>query len=169
VNYIKNYAATGLIPALFPGVNVELKAVERIGNVRGIRPVLAWLFRNNEPKAVRSQLNRLKYANDVSVGVEFLLKLFQFDVEQVALLLRHRDLYKQRETPELQQIARTELERDVLDFAKITGKERELRHFLSYQSPVKSQDYMHLQGKAIRDAMTRDEAESYKRTIAGQA
>jgi len=172
VNYLKNYEATGLLPAVFPGLRVDMHDVDRIGNVKNIKAVLAWLLKQDDPKAVRIQLNRLKYANDVSDATAFLVRLYRFDVAQVAQLLKHRDLYKQLENPELQAAGQKVLTTDVLDFARISGKEAELRHFLNYQPTVKSQDFMHLKGKAISDAMSGAESAAYQRssdeTLAGR-
>lgn len=172
VNYLKNYEATGLLPAVFPGLQVDMHDVDRIGNVKNIKAVLAWLLKRDDPKAVRIQLNRLKYANDVSDATAFLVRLYRFDVAQVAQLLKHRDLYKQLDSPELQAAGQKVLTTDVLDFARISGKESELQHFLNYQPTVKSQDFIHLKGKAISDAMSGAEAAAYQRssdeTMAGR-
>lgn len=164
VNYLKNYEATGLLPAVFPGLQVDMSDVEKIGNVKNIKAVLAWLLKQENPAAARVQLNRLKYSNDISDAVAFLLKLFRFDSAQVAQLLRQRDLYKQLQTPELQQQSQEMIFKDVHDFAKISGQEAELNHFLNYQPTVRSQDFMHLQGKAIGSAMNAAEAEAYQRS-----
>ena len=123
------------------------------------------MLKDNNPQAIRLQLNRSKYPNEIADGVAFLIKLFHFDISIVANLLSHRDLYKQLD-PVLQSAAKGSLEGDILDFAKISGKETELNHFLSYQPVVKSQDYMHLKGKAIRDAMNSAEADNYRKSYA---
>lgn len=160
INYLKNYQAVGLLPAVFPNLNIDLQDVDQIGDVRNVNAVLAWLLKKDEPKSVRFQLNNLKYSNDISDTVAFLLRLFNFEINQIAQLLKHRDLYKQISV-ELQQQAKDELERNVLDFAKISGKEVEFKHFLGYQSSIKSQDYQHLNGKEIGDAMKNAEAKAY--------
>ena len=162
VNYLKNYEATGLLPAVFPGLQVDMQDVDRIGVVKNIKAVLAWLLKSGDPKTVRIQLNHLKYPNDVSDAASFLVRLYRFDVSQVAQLLKHRDLYKQLESPELQSAGQKVLTTDVMDFARIAGKENELQHFLNYQPTVKSQDFMHLKGKAISDAMSGAEASAYQ-------
>ena len=164
VNYLKNYEAVGLIPAVFPGLEIDLHDVDRIGNIKNVKAVLAWIFKNDDPRVVRMQLNRLKYPNDIADSVSFLLKLFKFNVSQIAQLLRYRDLYKQLDFP-LQGAAKASLEQDVRDFAQISGKESELNHFLGYQSNVKSQDFMHLNGKAMGDAMNKAEIENYAKTL----
>lgn len=163
VNYLKNYEATGLLPAVFPGLQVDMHDVDRIGGVKNIKAVLAWLLKSDDPKIVRIQLNRLKYANDVSDAAAFLVKLYRFDVANVAQLLKQRDLYKLLDDPELQATKQKTITDDVLSFARISGKEAELRQFLKYQPTVKSQDFMHLKGKAISDAMNDAEALAYKR------
>ena len=167
INYLKNYEAVGLIPAVFPSLQVDMQNVNRIGNNRNIKAILAWLLKDNNPQTVRLQLNRAKYPNDVTDEVGFLVKLFHFDIARVANLLTHRDLYKQLD-PALQVTAKATLERDILDFAKISGKESELQHFLAYQPTVNSKDFMHLKGKAIGDAINGAEAASYQRSLNGQ-
>lgn len=164
VNYIKNYEATGLIPAVFPGLQVNLEAVEKIGQVKNVKAVLAWLLRNENPSVARMQLNRLKYANDIADSVSFLLKLFHFEPNQIASLLKYRDLYKQL-APELQNSARETVFQDVKDFATISGQAAEMNHFLSYQPTVRSQDFMHLKGKEISDAMNAAEAGAYQSSV----
>ena len=163
VNYIRNYEAVNLYPAVFPGININLNNVEKIGKIKNIKAVLAWLFRNEDPKFVKIQLNRLKYANDISDGVYFLSKLYRLDVSEIASLLKQRDLYKQL-APELQAVSKRTLKQDVIDFAKITGKEKELDHFMNYQSQVNSQDFMHLKGKDISNAMKNAEMSAYQKS-----
>jgi tRNA nucleotidyltransferase/poly(A) polymerase len=164
VNYLKNYEATGLLPAVFPRLQIDMHDVDKIGNVKNIKAVLAWLLKQSDPKTVRIQLNRLKYANNVSDAVSFLVKLHLFDVAQISQLLKQRDLYKQIENPQLQELEKRTLINDVLDFAKISGKEQELNHFLNYRPVVNSQDFMHLKGKAIGDAMNNTEALAFQKS-----
>lgn len=165
VNYLKNYEATGLLPAVFPNLQVDMSDVEKIGNIKNIKVVLAWLLKQENPAVARVQLNRLKYSNDISDAVAFLLKLFRFDIAQVAHLLRQRDLYKQLQTPELQKQSQKIIFKDIKDFAKISGQETELNHFLNYKPTVQSQDFMHLQGKDIKNAMNAAETEKYQQSL----
>lgn len=163
VSYLKNYQVTGLLPAVFPRLKVDMHDVDRIGNVKNIKAVLAWLLKNDDPKTVRMQLNRLKYPNDISDAVAFLLKLYKFDVAYIAQLIKQRDLPKLNPNPEQQMIGQNTMNKDIMDFARIAGREKELQHFLNYKPTVKSQDYLHLTGKAIGDAMSNAEAESYRK------
>lgn len=166
VNYIKNYNITGLMPAVFPGLQIDLNDIEQIGDVKNIKAVLAWLLKKDNPTAIRLQLNNLKYSNDVADSVSFLLKLFRFEPEKIGQLLKHRDLYKQL-SPELQLQNKAIIFQDVQDFAKISGQTAELNHFLNYQPTVQSQNFAHLKGKAIGDAMNAAEAENYRKSQDG--
>jgi tRNA nucleotidyltransferase/poly(A) polymerase len=75
IAYVKNYEALGLMPAVFPKLKVDLHDVECLGNCRNPKAVLAWLLKGNED--IRKKLNDLKYANDVSDRVNFLVKLLK--------------------------------------------------------------------------------------------
>lgn len=165
VNYLKNYEATGLLPAVFPNIQIDMSDVDQIGNVRNIKAILAWLFKNIDPKIARFELNKLKYSSEISDAVAFLIKINHFNVSQIAQLLKYRDLHKQLKDPTLQLVAKQNMEKDIMDFAKISGKETQLRHFLMYQPTVKSQDFTHLKGKAISDAMSDSEAQSYRSSL----
>lgn len=164
VNYLRNYEATGLLPAVFPALSVDIHDAERIGSVKNVKAVLAWLLKGDEPKKVRSQLNRLKYSNDVSDAVAFLLNLYRFDIQKIPQLLKYRDLYKQL-SDEQSRLAKEAMIADVMDFAKIAGMEAELQHFLNYESKIKSEDYLHLSGKAISEAMSIAEVNDYKKSL----
>lgn len=162
INYLKNYEVTGLIPAVFPGLKVDLHDVQRIGNIKNIKPVLAWLLKSNDIKKVRDQLNKLKYSNDIADSVVFLMRLLTFNPAQIAQMVKQRDLYKQLETPELQKQAYSTLTQDVQDLAKIAGLDKEINHFMKYQPQVKSQDYMHLPAKDRGSAMSNAEMQAYQ-------
>ena len=160
-NYIKNYEVTGLLPAVFPGLSPNLKDIENIGNTKNIKAVLAWIFRDGDPQKIRSALNRMKYPNNISDGVGFLIRVHQMDESQIYQILKQRDIYKQLKDPLLQTEAKKDMEKDIMDFAHIAGTQSALQHFLNYQSQIKSQDFMHLKGKEISDAMSNAEKISY--------
>lgn len=155
VNYIKNYAATGLIPAVFPNLKVDLHDVDQIGNTKNIKAVLAWLLKSEDPSTVRTRLNKLTYSSDTVNTVSFLLKLFKFNPSEIADLIKKRDLYKQL-APEIQDKAKNVIFKDIQDFAKISGQSAEINHFLNYNPTVNSDQYLHLspaeRGKAMKSA-----------------
>lgn len=154
VAYVKNYDALGLMPAVFPGLKVDIHEVERIGNCRNPKAILAWLLKSNDN--IRNKLNDLKYANDVSDRVNFLVKLLQGG--NIVPLLKLRDLHKQLK--EGAEAVKAEMGQDVRNFGQMVGMEVE--YFLSYQPIAKAQDFLHLKGKAIADAMAELENRNYK-------
>jgi tRNA nucleotidyltransferase/poly(A) polymerase len=159
--YVQSYEALGLMPAVL-GVVAD---IEKIGRCRNLKAVLAWLLKGRE--GVRKHLNKLKYPNDVSDRVEFLQKLYLFNVDKVAHLLRQRDLYKQLEGEQREQ-ALAELVQDIRDFAEIAGASiGDMDYFLAYQPVAKSEDFMHLAGPEIGKAMARYEAQCYLDGLVG--
>lgn len=161
VNYILNYKALGLFPAVFdlypdlaPQIDPE---PEKIGQCRNVKAVLAWLF--SYTANARKRLNELKYSNDISDRVDFLLKLQSLRFEDIAGLLKRRDLYKQLKKG--REEAWEELQKDLRDFAKIIGHEEHFEFFLNYQPIAKSQDFLHLSGPAISKAMAEAEENNY--------
>lgn len=160
-NYIKNYNVVGLLPAVFPKMNVNLNQIERIGNEKNINAVLAWIFRNENPSSVRTQLNKIKYPNTVADSVAFLIKMYNFRPQQIPEMLKQRDLWKQIKDPILQEKSRNEIMKDIQDFARISGKSTDFNHFVNYNSPVKTQEFLHLTGKEIGDAKNAAEINSY--------
>jgi len=154
VNYILNYQAVGLMPAVFPNLQVDLEDVPQIGQIKNIKPVLAWLLKSNQsPQQVRSKLNTLKYPNDVSDTVAYLIQLLKFDPKNIMNYLRYRDA-----RPHLG------IEKDIADLAKIANLEGELGHFANYKQRTNSQDFMHLKGPEIGKAMSSAEADAYQKS-----
>lgn len=88
VAYLKNYEALGLLATVFPGMDLDMDSVDRLGhesihdtkgnNFDHAILVLALLLRKNgSPDKIRSTLNKLEWPNEVSDGVSFLLKAWQ--------------------------------------------------------------------------------------------
>lgn len=151
VNYLLNYQATGLFPAVFPGLKVDLQDINRIGTVRDLTAVLAWILKSNGD--IRKHLNRLKYPNDVSETANFLIQLLHFDPKKIFSYLRYRD-------------AHPGIDKTILEFGKISGQLNEFQHFLKYRQQTASQDFLHLKGPAIGQAMASAETEHYLKSRA---
>jgi tRNA nucleotidyltransferase/poly(A) polymerase len=88
VSYLRNYERLGLLSTVFPNLELDIEAVDRLGHEdihatknNGFNHailVLALLLRKNgSPDKVRSALNKLEWPNEVSDGVAFLLKTWQ--------------------------------------------------------------------------------------------
>ncbi len=172
-NYLKNWDSLNLMPTLFPGIRVNMAGVERVDN-RNLKAVMAWIFRDNDPKDVRNKLNRLKYPNNVSDGVAYLMSLIQrgenghaFQDERVAQLLRKRDTYKQLQSDEERERVGQEMHQDIRDFGRLSGTGEDMEHFLRYEPSVQSQDFMHLPPNQRGTAMADAERERYRRSRQG--
>lgn len=146
VNYILNYYVTDLFPAVFPGLKVDIDDVQKIGNIKRITPVLAWLLKSNDD--IRRKLNNLKWPNDISDTANFLIQLMNFDPNKIFNYIKYRD-------------AHPGMDQDILDFGKITGMESEFIKFLNYKQKTKSQDFLHLKGPEISKAMANAEKDHY--------
>lgn len=154
VNYILNYHAVGLMPAVFPALQVDLQDVPKIGQNKNIKAVLAWILKSNpSPQYVRQKLNALKYPNEVSDTVGFLIQLLKFDPANILTYLKYRD-------------ARSHLniKKDIADLAQIAGLDGELGHFANYNQQTKSQDFLHLKGPEISRAMAGAESDAYQKS-----
>ena len=183
INYLKNWHMLNLFPTLFPGIQVNMDNIERVDN-RNLKAVMAWIFRDNDPKMLRNRLNALNYPNDVSDGVSNLLNHIQrgeeghdFANDNIAHLLKKRDVHKQlsddpvidqkgQAGPSLRAKAGEEMHRNIRDFGRMTRTSDDMEHFLNYQPTVKSQDYMHLPGAERGPAMKAAEIEAYKKSRA---
>jgi tRNA nucleotidyltransferase/poly(A) polymerase len=74
-SFIKNYETLGLLPAVFPGLDVDVDSAQHLNGESAKNPtvVLAQLLRRNDPKTVRSQLNKLKWPSEIADEVAFLV------------------------------------------------------------------------------------------------
>jgi tRNA nucleotidyltransferase/poly(A) polymerase len=183
INYLKNWHMLDLFPSLFPGIQINMDNIERVDN-KNLHAVMAWIFRDNDPKKLRNQLNALSYSNDVSDSVANLLNHIQQGEEghefahgNVAQLLKRRDIHKQlsddpviepdgKAGPSLRAKAGDEIHRNIRSFGRMTRTSDDMEHFLGYQPTVKSQDYMHLPGAERGPAMKAAEIEAYKKSRA---
>lgn len=183
VNYIKNYVSVGrddishpygLLSTVFPGLKVDVGDIDRIGNIKNPKAVIAWLLKSNLSKSkkdsddtasakfVANKLRDLKYPSDIFDSVEFLLRLYRFDPQKVFGYLTKRDIYKQEKNDKIKKLKKFTMEQDITDFAKMAGLENELKYFLNYEPQAKAEDFMHLKGPDIRRAMANHETQSYQ-------
>lgn len=127
-SYLRNYETLGLLPAVFPGLTLDMDSVEKLEGPVGRNPVvaLALLFRKNgNPDKVRSTLNKLDWPNDITDEVAFLLKSWQVG---------------QNPTPET-------MSRHALDMAKKPTRRDSYALFGNLVGPEVNQDHWsHLSG-----------------------
>jgi tRNA nucleotidyltransferase/poly(A) polymerase len=159
-SYLKNYASLGLLESVFPGLNVDVSGIDRIGNLKNPRVIFAWLLRSN-PR-VGQQLNALKYPNELSEPVQFLIDAMQFGPDQALSILKNRDRRLIRpgkkktslspeEMASNEKMAR-ETRQDLADLSKIVGQnlspeaQARMQHLQTYQPPQISGEELMAQG-----------------------
>jgi hypothetical protein len=121
--------------------------------VKSFPATLAFILRDNtDPQKVRSALNALKYSNEITDKVELLLMLNDFDKYQILTLLKKKNAIAQG------------IEKDIEDFGKLTNN-KHISQFANYKQQTKSQDFMHLKGPQIAQAMNQAEKEMFTKLI----
>jgi tRNA nucleotidyltransferase/poly(A) polymerase len=145
--YMMNYKALGLLSTIFPGLGIDLSSEI---NSRDPIATMSFIFRNNDPNKLRSKLNELKYSNEISDTVAFILRVaYNLNKSNIIRMIRMRDNLSDK------------LRESFVEFGKISGLDDEIKYFLNYQQVTKSEDYMHLKGKEISDRMNDDEYNNY--------
>lgn len=145
--YMMNYKALDLLSTIFPGLGINLSSEI---NSRDPIAVMSFIFKNNDPNKLRSKLNELKYSNEISDTVAFILRVaYDLNKSNIIRMLRMRDNLSDK------------LRESFMEFGKISGLDDEIKYFLNYQQVTKSEDYMHLKGKEISDRMNNDEYNNY--------
>jgi tRNA nucleotidyltransferase/poly(A) polymerase len=86
--YLKNYRDLRLFPAVFPNSMYSLPLVEKIGNIKSPRVVLATLLL---VKDIGEYLNGLNYPNNIAEPVDFLHKAMVFDPNDAVDVIKARD------------------------------------------------------------------------------
>lgn len=127
-SYIRTYINLGLLDSVFPGLNVDTENVNKLGNSKNIRVILAYLLRHNNADRVRNALNKLIWPNEITDGVAFLLKVLQKPNDMVKHSL---------------EIQKRGMTGDVAEFGKILGNEVDQniwQHLVSYAPPMYSGD-----------------------------
>jgi tRNA nucleotidyltransferase/poly(A) polymerase len=87
--FLNNYADLGLLESVFPGMDVDVQGIDRLGNSKNEKVILAWLLRNNQN--IQSQLNSLKYPSDLGDAIQFLVSALSFDHESAPSIVKARD------------------------------------------------------------------------------
>ena len=148
--YLQNYEDFDLFATILPNLIVNL---QNYLPVKSFPATLAFILRDNtDPQKVRSSLNALKYSNEVTDKIELLLMLNDFDKYQILTLLKKKNAISQN------------IESDIEDFGKLTTN-KQIQNFVNYKQQTKSQDFMHLKGPQIAQAMNQTEKEMFTKLI----
>lgn len=172
VNYLKNYMSVGrdsvshpygLLSMVFPNMKIDVGDIDRIGHVKNPKAILAWLLKGNSD--VVRKLRDSKYPSDIFDVVDFLLKIYRFNPNNVSGLLSKRDIYKQEKNEKSRHEKKSIMQKDIMDFAKIANMEDVLGHFVNYQRQANAKDFMHLKGAEIGKAMANHETNAYLKSM----
>lgn len=87
--YLSNLADLDLFPAIFPGMDINMLAALRLGNMKNPKVVLALLLNKNAK--VADSLNKAKYPNEIAYPVDFLIQVQRFDPKDAVAVIKARD------------------------------------------------------------------------------
>lgn len=181
--FLKSIESLGLMDQVFPGLQVDSQGIDRLGNSKNPRVALAWLLRGN--RNVLNQLNQLKYPNEISDPVQFLIDALNFGPENAMGMIRNRDkrlvkgnaagpggklITPQEAEAQNRQITQT-MQQDLAELARIVGDPNlsgRLLHLGSYQQPNISGDELMkrgLAGKEIGDEQRRQISAHYQQSL----
>lgn len=145
-SYLENYKDFDLFSTILPNLIVDL---QNYVPSKSFPATLAFILRDNtNPQKVRADLNLLKYPNDIADKVELLLMLNDFDKYNILTLLKKKNAIQQN------------IESDIEEFGKLTNN-KHIQNFAHYKQQTKSQDFMHLKGPQIAQAMNQAEKEMF--------
>lgn len=182
-SFLQNLVNLRLIDQVFPKLQVDVHGISRLGNLKNPKVVLAWLLRSN--RNVSGALNQLKYPNDISEAVQFLVDSLNFGPENAMNIVRTRDkrllkgsatsptgapMSAQEIDTHNQQIS-SATQQDLNDLAKVVGDPTiaaRLTHLSSYQPPnVSGEELMQqgFQGPAIGIEQKRRVGDHYNQSF----
>ena len=181
--FLKSLADLDLLKRVFPQLNIDAHDIGKLGNLKNVKVILAWLLRNNQN--VNISLKKLKYPNDISESVRFLINSMNFDHGKVLLTIKDRDKRllkgnafgpsgKHMSPQEIQlhnQINTAATQQDLKDLAKVVGDSSiasKLTHFGSYQPPnINSSELMNqgFKGLKLGAELDRRTADDYKKSL----
>ncbi len=159
--YLKSLADLDLMKRVFPNLQVDVQGIDRLGNLKNPKVILAWLLRSN-PNLDRV-LNGLKYPSDIFEPANFLVNAMNFGHENAFATIRNRDKRLLKGSvvgasgvpmtpPEIdsynQEVTQT-TQQDLNDLARIVGDPSiagKLNHLGGYQPPKFDASAMMAQG-----------------------
>ena len=90
--YIKTYAKFGLLPRVLPGVQLRNDVPTSMKNRRDRFLALAWIMQDNPIDKIREVLKSRKWSNQEVEIVSFLLRLKEFDANELEVLLSSKKM-----------------------------------------------------------------------------
>jgi hypothetical protein len=184
--YLRNLDAFGarpgtdelsLMEALFPGLSVNLDGIERHPGCTNPRAVLAWLLRDTDPAVFnhprRGLGARLAFPSTLTDPIELMILVHRwgFDPEGALRMVKRRDKFHRKDmSTEEETCLRAEARADLADWRRLADYTPRqallLEHFLSYQSSVRTQEFLDrgLKGRELGEALERAGVEAFRRS-----
>lgn len=149
-SYLRNLAEVDLFQAIFPGLRVDVQSMDRLANSKNPRVIMAWLLRQNQN--VGSLLNRLKYPNEISDPVDFLVNAMNFGTDSAVDMVKNRDRRLARVGKKKAELTADDIQRnqqitqemsgDLQELSQVLGKDltdqtpvHRMQHLAQYQAP----------------------------------
>lgn len=149
-SFLQNYQDFNLFNTILPNLIVDL---QNYVPTKSFPATLAFILRDNtSPQKTRQILNSFKYPNDITDKVELLLMLNDFDKYNIITLIKKKNAIQQN------------IENDISEFANLTNN-KNTKKFAHYQQQTNSQDFMHLKGPQISQAMNQAEKEMFLKLV----
>jgi tRNA nucleotidyltransferase/poly(A) polymerase len=176
-NYLLSLLELDLFPAVFPGLQVNVINMANLGNLKNPRVVLARILNGND--GVGKKLNELKYPNEISIPVQFLIDVQTFDPKDAIKVLKDRDkrLVKAKNrilTPEEARVNAAiyaEMQQDLSDLCTVLQDSNRLnivRHLKDYTPVIPDGDRLAtegMKGKEIGEYQRRIMQQSYEASL----
>lgn len=104
--FLKTYEKLGLLPAVFPNLNIDTSIIDKLNIKNPIVTLTALLRNNGKPEQIRNKLNKLKWNNEIVDEITFLLNVWQSQPEQLYLLTNqlNKKLNRRKNIKELNKI-----------------------------------------------------------------
>lgn len=144
VNFFNNLKDFGLLPSIFPTLQAN---IEGLKNTNSLPATLLYIFRDYDPRMLKTKLHELKYPNSVTDKVELLANLRNLQSSNIIQMIKRKNAIK--------------AENDVAQYA-ILFNDPIYAKFATYQQQTKSQDFMNLKGPQISQAMNQKEMQLFQ-------
>jgi tRNA nucleotidyltransferase/poly(A) polymerase len=176
--FLRSLAHLGLMDRVFPNMHVDIQGIDRLGNLKNPKVIMAWLLRNNQN--IDKHLNALKYPSDISEPVQFLVNAMNLSHENAFATVKNRDKrllkgnvagMQPHEIDAHNQATTAATQQDLNDLANVVGDPAiagKLNHLSSYQPPkVDAQELMAqgMKGPAIGAEQSRRTGSHYQQSF----
>lgn len=164
-HFLRTCHELNLLPAMFPGLEPN---VNRLGPTRNPNIALALLFGDVDPKKLARSLDQWTYSRDEVKHIRFLCKFLRFTYDRTFEMVRDRERFDNVELGRsLRASKREDLINEVQEFCRLAKLNRsQAFRLLHFHPTVNSDQFPHMQGPELGQAIREAVAEEFRR-IAG--